>query len=274
MISRFIIDLIDTSQWKTNKIVLEKFIEGIKKRKEHQANNDLEDIFHEILKIKPNKLLIILPEFKEREYWHKFDTFWRTSIKLCILFWIGSKNDHEIKFLERKSSPIHFQSILLKSEKEILCPNDPRFALWCLRLHKNVQMSNFWFDTISFNSSKKKKEGHQIELNVEQPIDCKLINSKVGKFSIPNQTNDGSNYFGSSHTAKEHLQKTIDISCFTKSSKRKFSPIPNLFPSFSTEHFKNWIGYQILWTFVLEWWMIQVESLVLIDRSWWFLLSG
>jgi hypothetical protein len=86
---------------------------------------------------------------------------------------------------------------------------------------------------------KKKKEGHQIELNVEQPIDCKLINSKVGKFSIPNQTNDGSNYFGSSHTAKEHLQKTIDLSCFTKSSKRKFSPIPNLFPSFSTEHFKN-----------------------------------
>lgn len=75
MISRFIIDLIDTSQWKTNKIVLEKCIEGIKKRKEHQANNDLEDIFHEILKIKPNKLLIILPEFKEREYWHKFDTF-------------------------------------------------------------------------------------------------------------------------------------------------------------------------------------------------------
>jgi hypothetical protein len=25
---------------------------------------------------------------------------------------------------------------------------------------------------------------------------------------------------------------------------------------------------------VLEWGMIQVESLVLIDRSWWFLLSG
>ena len=122
-----------------------------------------------------------------------------------------------------------------------------------------VQMSNFWFDTISFNSSKK-KEGYQIELYVEQPINCKLINSKVGKFSIPNQTNDGSNYFGSSHTAKEHLQKTIDISCFTKSSKRKFSPIPNLFPSFSTEHFKNWIGYQSLWSFVLEWWMIQVEK--------------
>ena len=36
--------------------------------------NDLEDIFHEILKIKPNKLLIILPEFKEREYWHQFDS--------------------------------------------------------------------------------------------------------------------------------------------------------------------------------------------------------
>jgi hypothetical protein len=32
----------DTSKWKTNKIVLEKFIEGIKKRKEHQANNDLD----------------------------------------------------------------------------------------------------------------------------------------------------------------------------------------------------------------------------------------
>ena len=28
------------------------------------------------------------------------------------------ENDHEIKYLERKSSPIHFQSILLKSVKE------------------------------------------------------------------------------------------------------------------------------------------------------------
>ena len=30
------------------------------------------------------------------------------------------ENDHEIKYLERKSSPIHFQSILMKSEKENL----------------------------------------------------------------------------------------------------------------------------------------------------------
>jgi hypothetical protein len=43
---------------------------------------------------------------------------WRTSTNLWIPFWIGSKNDHEIKYLEQKSSPIHFQSILLKSVKE------------------------------------------------------------------------------------------------------------------------------------------------------------
>ena len=30
------------------------------------------------------------------------------------------ENDHEIKYLERKSSPIHFQSILMKSAKENL----------------------------------------------------------------------------------------------------------------------------------------------------------
>ena len=42
---------------------------------------------------------------------------------LRILFWIWSKNDHEIKYLERKSSPIHFQSILMKSEKENLQKN-------------------------------------------------------------------------------------------------------------------------------------------------------
>jgi hypothetical protein len=67
------------------------------------------------LKCKPNKLLIILPEFKEREYWHKFDTFWRTSIKLCILFWIGSKHDHEIKKswakIESHTFPIDFIEI-------------------------------------------------------------------------------------------------------------------------------------------------------------------
>ncbi len=34
------------------------------------------------LLIKPSKLLIILPEFKEREYWHKFDSIQRELLSL------------------------------------------------------------------------------------------------------------------------------------------------------------------------------------------------
>ena len=42
----------------------------------------------------------------------------KMSTNLRISFWIWSKNYHQIKYLERKCSPIHLQSIFLISAKE------------------------------------------------------------------------------------------------------------------------------------------------------------
>jgi hypothetical protein len=55
-----------------------------------------------------------------KKNWISADIFEEQVQNLRILFWIWSKNDHEIKYLEQKSSPVHFQSILMKSEKENL----------------------------------------------------------------------------------------------------------------------------------------------------------